>query len=148
MAENTSSTGTKKQQLIKLGIFVKRDPSLTSEELHERWSKMHGPLVKGWPAEKGIYRYYRTPPEMTSQGLGIHDTAGNRDFDGAAEVTVENLDILPKLVEDNFFSEFTKPDEASLVDPSSVRRTIGYEEVYVDQGKVVDVLTWVRTIME
>ena len=54
-------------------------------------------------------------------------------------MTVENLDILRKLVEDNFFSEFAKPDEANLVDLSSVRRTIGYEEVHVDQGKVVDV---------
>lgn len=76
---------------------------------------------------------------MTSQGLGIHDTAGNLDFDGVAEVTVENLDILRKLVDDNFFAEFAKPDEAALVDLSSVRRTIGYEEVHVDQGKVIDV---------
>jgi hypothetical protein len=82
---------------------------------------------------------YHTPPEITSRGLGIHDTAGILDFDGVAEVTVENLDILRKLVEDNFFSEFATPDEADLVDLSSVRRTIGYEEVHVDQGKVVDV---------
>jgi hypothetical protein len=54
-------------------------------------------------------------------------------------VTVENLDILRQLVNDNFFAEFAKPDEAELVDLGSVRRTIGYEEVHVEKGKVVDV---------
>jgi prepilin-type processing-associated H-X9-DG protein len=75
---------------------------------------------------------------MTSQILGIHDGAGILYFDGHAEVTVPNLDVLKKLVEDNFFSEFAKPDEAALMDLNSVRRTIGYEEIHVDHGKVVE----------
>jgi hypothetical protein len=74
---------------------------------------------------------------MAYQILGIHDSAGILDFDGHAEVTVENLDGL-KLVGDNCFSEFAKSDEAALVDLNSVRRTIGYEEIHVDQGKVVE----------
>lgn len=76
---------------------------------------------------------------MISQTLGIHDGARILDFDGHAEVTVPNLDVLKKLVEDNFFSEFAKPDEAALVDLNSVGRTIGYEEIHVDHGKVVEV---------
>ena len=76
---------------------------------------------------------------MTSQTLGIHDGAGILDFDGHAEVTVPTIEVLKKLVEDNFFSEFAKPDEAALVDLSSVMRTIGYEEIHVDHGKVVEI---------
>jgi hypothetical protein len=81
MADNgIPPTNTKKEPMIRLGIYVKRHPSLTSEEFHEyvaqtgrhghpcrngqrltssrrRWSKVHGALVKGWLAEKGIYRY-------------------------------------------------------------------------------------------
>ena len=37
-----------------------------------------------------------------------------------------NIDVLKKLVEDNFFSEFATPDEEVLVDMDSVIRTIGY----------------------
>lgn len=59
------------------------------------------------------------------------------DFDGHAEVVVPDLDTLRKLVEDNFFSEFAKPDEAALVDLTSVRRSIGYEEHYVVEGKAL-----------
>ena len=80
---------------------------------------------------------YHTPPEMCTQALGIHDDARILDFDGHAEVVVLNIDVLKKLVEDDFFSEFAKPDEEALVDMNSVMRTIGYEEIHVENGKAV-----------
>ena len=76
---------------------------------------------------------------MSAQALGIHDNAGILDFDGHAEVVVPNIDVLKKLVEDNFFAEFATPDEEALVDMASVMRSIGYEEIHVDKGKVVEV---------
>lgn len=76
---------------------------------------------------------------MTSQALGIHDNSGILDFDGHAEVVVPNIDVLKKLVEDDFFAEFATPDEEALVDMSSVRRSIGYEEIHVENGKAVEV---------
>lgn len=77
MAENNvpSNGGAKKQSMVRLDLYIKRHPSLSSIEFHEfvgtfsiiteyrvtrigrRWSKVHGTLVKGWLAEKGIYRY-------------------------------------------------------------------------------------------
>ena len=74
---------------------------------------------------------------MGTQALGIHDDADILDFDGHAEVVVPNIDVLKKLVEDNFFAEFAKPDEEALVDMNSVKRTIGYEEIHVENGKAV-----------
>ena len=80
---------------------------------------------------------YHTPPEMSTQALGIHDDAKTLDFDGHAEVVVPSIDVLKKLVEDDFFSAFAKPDEEALVDVNSVVRTIGYEEIHVENGKAV-----------
>ena len=77
MAENNdiASNSAKKQSMVRLDIYVKRHPSISSMEFHEfvgtflvigdkqltrkcrRWSKVHGTLVKGWLAEKGIHRY-------------------------------------------------------------------------------------------
>ena len=74
---------------------------------------------------------------MSTQALGIHDDASILDFDGHAEVVVPNIDVLKKLVEDNFFSEFAKPDEEALVDIKSVMRSIGYEEIHVENGRAV-----------
>jgi hypothetical protein len=47
-------------------------------------------------------RQYHSPPEMSAQALGIHDDASILDFDGHAEVVVPNIDVLKKLVQDNF----------------------------------------------
>ncbi|KAI9707981.1 MAG: hypothetical protein M1820_004400 [Bogoriella megaspora] len=113
--------------------------NMVTKEYIRRWSKVHGSLVKGWLAEKGIYRYtqYHTPPEMCAQALGIHDDAKILDFDGHAEVVVPNIDVLKALVEDNFFAAFAKPDEEALVDIRSVMRRIGYEEIHVENGKAI-----------
>lgn len=40
-------------------------------------------------------------------------------------------------MEDPYHKEVVQPDEAKLVDRQSVRRTVGYEEVWVQDRKVV-----------
>ena len=74
---------------------------------------------------------------MCTQALGIHDDASILDFDGHAEVVVPDIDVLKRLVEDDFFSAFATPDEEALVDMKSVMRRIGYEEIHVENGRVV-----------
>ena len=69
---------------------------------------------------------YHTLPEMCTQALGIHDDAKILDFEGHAEVVIPNIDVLKKLVEDCFLSEFATPDEEALVDMDNVMRAIGY----------------------
>ena len=59
------------------------------------------------------------------------------DFDGHAELVFPNIDLLKKLVGDKFFEEFAKLDSEPLVDLNKVMQTVGYEEVYVEDGKVV-----------
>ena len=80
---------------------------------------------------------YHTPPELCAQALGVHDDASILDFDGHAEVVVPDIGVLKKLVEDSFFEEFARPDQERLVDMKSVMRRVGYEEIYVENGRVV-----------
>lgn len=96
-------------------------------------SSLHIPSRRSQPDKT----QYHTPPEMCTQALGIHDDAKILDFDGHAEVVVPNIDVLKKLVEDDFFSEFAKPDEEALVDMDSVMRTIGYEKIHVEKWSAV-----------
>ena len=80
---------------------------------------------------------YHTPSELYTQALGIHGDPHTLNFDGHAELIFPNIDVLKKLVEGSFFEEFAKLDEEPLVDMNSVMRTVGYEEVYVENGKAV-----------
>lgn len=60
------------------------------------------------------------------------------DFDGHAEVLLESWDILAKLRDDRYYEEVMKPSEEKLIDQSSVRRRVGYEEVWVCDGKAIE----------
>jgi hypothetical protein len=76
---------------------------------------------------------------MSAQSLGIHDDAKILDFDGHAEVVVPSIEVLKKLVEDNFFADSATPDQEAITDMGSVMRSIGYEEIHVENGKAVEV---------
>lgn len=80
---------------------------------------------------------YHTPPELCTQALGVHDDAKVLEFDGHAEVVVPDIGVLKKLVDENFFAEFARPDQEHLVDMESVMRRVGYEEIHVENGEVV-----------
>lgn len=81
---------------------------------------------------------FHAPPELAGLKLGIHDDQ-TLDFDGHAEVVVPDIETLRKLVDDNFFAESADPDQEAITDMGSVMRSIGYEEVHVENGKPVDI---------
>jgi prephenate dehydrogenase len=76
---------------------------------------------------------------MSAQSLGIHDDAKILDSDGHAEVVVLSIEVLKKLVEDKFFADSATPDQEAITDMGSVMRSIGYEEIHVENGKAVEV---------
>lgn len=60
------------------------------------------------------------------------------DFDGHAEILVESTEILAALQADPYYERVIKPDEDELLDQDSIKRRIGWEEVWVKYGKAVD----------
>ena len=75
---------------------------------------------------------------MREQVLGVRDDVNILDFDGHAEIVVPNEDCLKALVDDPYYKEVVEKDEFKLLDKASVTRTVGYEEVWVKDGEVVD----------
>ena len=75
---------------------------------------------------------------MREQILGVRDDVDILDFDGHAEIVVPNEDCLKALVEDPYYKEVVEKDEFKLLDKASVTRTVGYEEVWVKDGEVVE----------
>ena len=59
-------------------------------------------------------------------------------FDGHAEIVLENWEILSRLRADPYYQEVVEPSEAKLIDKASVVRRVGYEEVWVSDGKAAD----------
>ncbi|PWY96734.1 hypothetical protein BO94DRAFT_481773 [Aspergillus sclerotioniger CBS 115572] len=125
------------QRLIRFDTYVKRHPSLSAEEFHEIWTNEHAQLLKKWLERHGVYRYtlFHTPPAMASEYLGGGDQG--LEFDGHAEVLLESWDILARLRADPYYQEVVEPSENKLIDKGSVKRRVGYEEIWVTEGKAV-----------
>ena len=74
---------------------------------------------------------------MAATTLGVHDNTGWLEFDGHGECLFESPETLQKLAEDPYFKEKVEPDENRLIDKSKTMRRIGYEEIYVQDGKAL-----------
>jgi len=57
-------------------------------------------------------------------------------FDGCVEVLVPNLECIAKAWKDPYYKEVVAPDEAKFIDMSRIVQTVGYEEVFIEDGKV------------
>ncbi|KAL4905806.1 hypothetical protein BDW74DRAFT_177508 [Aspergillus multicolor] len=129
------------KRLIRFDTYVKRHPSLSVEEFHHIWTNEHAQVLKTWLARHGVYRYtlFHTPPSMASKLLGTNksDADAALDFDGHAEILLDDWDILARLRADPYYTEVVEPSEEKLIDKDSVRRRVGYEEVWVWEGEAV-----------
>ncbi|XRM42242.1 hypothetical protein ABZX51_005466 [Aspergillus tubingensis] len=78
---------------------------------------------------------------MAQQYLGQRPAAGDQvmaSFDGHAEILLENWGILSHL-RDPYYQEVVELSEAKLTDKASdVVRRVGYEEVWVSDGKAAN----------
>jgi hypothetical protein len=60
-------------------------------------------------------------------------------YDGHVEFIVRSIEDLYRAVQDPEYPEKVAPDEQYLLDRSTSTVTVGWEEVYVLDGKVVNI---------
>ena len=60
-------------------------------------------------------------------------------YDGHVEFIIRSMGDLYRAVQDPEYPEKIAPDERYLLDPSTSTVTVGWEEVYVLEGKVVNI---------
>ena len=75
---------------------------------------------------------------MREQQFGPQEGLTAFDFDGHGEIVVPNEDCLKSMVNDPYFTDVVEKDEAKFLDKESIVRRVGYEEVWVQDGQVVE----------
>jgi uncharacterized protein (TIGR02118 family) len=97
--------------MVKVIVFVKRNPSLSVEQFHRHWREVHAPLVSETPSvARHIHRYEQNPraPE---------DYARDDDgFDGVAIAWYRSRDEMEALFREPEYLERIRPDEERLSD--------------------------------
>ena len=140
---------------------------MSEDEFHAHWTRKHAPLASAWLQRNGIIGYtqvsslhvhvchshslprispnptlqYHTPKSTRDLAAGVAKEFGwtLADYDGHVEFMVRSIEDLKKAVEDPEYPERVLPDEQRFLDQSSSVVTLGWEEVYVEDGKVVNI---------
>lgn len=130
---------------LRVTILVYRNPKLTSAQFHDHWRNVHAPKVSAHLAKFGItnYRQYHTPPDLQNKlktslpSLGLDD-AKIPDYDGFVEIFVPDLGCYEEAMADQYYKDVITPDEMEFADMARSKVIVGWEELYVDDGKVVN----------
>ncbi|KAL2072670.1 hypothetical protein VTL71DRAFT_12013 [Oculimacula yallundae] len=132
-----------KERVLKLTIMQRRNPTLTEDEFHAHWTQKHAPLASAWLQRNGIigYTQYHTPKSTRDLVAGVAKEFGWKvaDYDGHVEFMVKNIEDLKRAVQDPEYPERVLPDEMRFMDQKNSVVTVGWEEVYVKDGKVVNI---------
>ncbi|KAH7364090.1 EthD domain-containing protein [Rhexocercosporidium sp. MPI-PUGE-AT-0058] len=132
-----------KERFLKLTIMQRRNPAVAEENFHAHWTRKHAPLASAWLQRNGIigYTQYHTPKSTRDLAAGVAKEFGwtVSDYDGNVEFLVRSVEDLKKAVEDPEYPEKVLPDEQRFMDQSNSVVTVGWEEVYVKDGKVVNI---------
>ncbi|ETI24899.1 hypothetical protein G647_04269 [Cladophialophora carrionii CBS 160.54] len=132
-----------KQRLVKLSLFAKRKSHLTEDEFHRHWTEKHRALVLDWLARHGIVKYtqYHTHSSAATTAIADFPALGGLkklDFDGVGEFLMLDASCFQKAREDPYYEQVVMPDENQLFEWESAQWTLGWEEVYIKDGKIVE----------
>ena len=99
--------------MIKVIVFVKRNPSFTAEEFHRHWRDVHARLVADTSSvARHILRYEQNPRSQEDY------ERGEDGFDGVAIAWYRNREAMEALFSEPQYLERIRPDEERLSDPS------------------------------
>lgn len=83
---------------------------------------------------------YHTPSATRALGETVWTTLGKDhilDFDGIVELVVPNVEALQNALADPVYRDKVQPDEEAFIDGAKSFRSVGYEQVYIADGKVL-----------
>ena len=114
--------------MIKLIAFLKRRSDLTSEEFHEHWRNVHGPLIATTPdVARHIHRYEQ------NHGAAGDEDVGPPEWDGVAVQWFQDIDAFMAFVSDPAYADLIGPDEERFLDRASTAWVITeMPEVFID----------------
>lgn len=84
---------------------------------------------------------YHTPASTRKLADGFAEAIGwtVSTYDGHVEFLIRSVDELYNAVQDPEYPAKIGPDEQRFLDPKNSMVTVGWEEVYVIDGKVVNI---------
>ena len=107
--------------MIKLTVFVQRNPALSIDEFHAEW-RAHGQMIADEPAFRTHIRRYeqhhRTLEDYRKPLLG--DGPDRAQYDGVAVQWFDSFKDFLALIQTPEYAAKMQPDEARILDPDGI----------------------------
>ncbi|MCJ1267631.1 hypothetical protein MMC22_007517 [Lobaria immixta] len=137
-------------------IFLKRRSDITEEQMFHHWEHVHAPLVAPWAIKHGFTKYtlLTTPIKMREQiSAAVRPPLhGTLDYEGMAELEVENFEMFTAACSDPYYLNVIKPDEIHFLDSKSIEvigaTTMGVSKKIVEGGKALIDTSKVMSVWE
>ena len=116
----------------------RRSPFRRIAHISHHFVTTHCVLFRTTPRQRR--QQYHTPPSLQKQAASTwsgFSTLQPLSYDGTVELIVPDIECLAKAREDDFYKDVVRKDEEKFFEPD-VAWTVGWEEVYVRNGKLVD----------
>ncbi|EXJ92913.1 hypothetical protein A1O3_01469 [Capronia epimyces CBS 606.96] len=132
-----------KQRLVRLSFYVQRKKNLSEEEYERHLSSHHAELCAEHLAKHGILRYTQFHTPASFQAVGESGFPGLKKmkrlpFDSSGDFLMADFASFVKFQEDPYYLSHVFPDEAGLFEWDTACYAVGWEEVYIQDGKVVN----------
>ena len=146
LASPTAKPDGKDKGLLRLLVFVKKQPDLTYDQFYDHWINVHAPKVAPWIVKHNIKTYTQvclvsqpsailipssetqSPERKSTNGMvkQIHTrpeikaqwSNASFEFDGVAEFEFTDLNLFFGAVVDPYYAQVIAPDEDTFLDKS------------------------------
>jgi uncharacterized protein (TIGR02118 family) len=106
--------------MIKLLVFLKRKPGMSSEDFHKYWTTKHAEIVTG---QAGFMKYLRRYVQSHNIDDALLDFpgGGHTGFDGMVEVWFDDVKSMKAAFETPDYINTIRPDEPNFLDMDGFR---------------------------
>ena len=100
--------------MVKVIVFIKRNPALSREEFHRHWREVHARLVAETPSVARHILHYEQNPRSADDYA-----RGETDYDGVAIACYRSREDMEALFAEPDYLEKIRPDEERLSDAAA-----------------------------
>ncbi|KAM0707565.1 hypothetical protein Q7P35_004210 [Cladosporium inversicolor] len=128
--------------LVKVSMFTTRKEGASEADFHRYWKERHSKVVSEWLQRHGVVRYsqYHTPSwsqNKAKENISVLPDAAYATFDGVVEMWMLNEKCFQDAIDDPYYAAVVKADEEGFADASKTKVSFGWEEVYIEDGKIL-----------
>ncbi|KAM0723793.1 hypothetical protein Q7P37_000783 [Cladosporium fusiforme] len=130
---------------VRVSIFMHRKEGVSEADFHKYWTERHAKVVSDWLQCHGVIKYTQvhTPSwaqQKAKDSISVLPHARYASYDGFVELVMRDEKCFEEARKDPYYDQHVKADEEAFIDVTKSQVVFGWEEVYIEEGKVNEMI--------